>query len=85
MPEYFVSILNWPVEGENPEDAARNAYRSLKSDPTGFYLTVTDEEGSLCHVIKKKGRQQARLSPFGFKEREEFDSYEFEKEEEEDD
>lgn len=44
MPEYFVSILNWPVEGENEEDAARNAYRSLKGDSTGFFLTVTKEE-----------------------------------------
>lgn len=46
MPEYYVSILNWPVEGENPEDAARNAYRSLQSDPTGFFLTVTENPGT---------------------------------------
>lgn len=77
MPEYFVSILNWPVEAESLKDAARTAYISLKKDPTGFHLTVTDEEGSLCHIVDG-------YNPFGFKERGEFDTYDFEETPEDD-
>ena len=46
MAEYYVSLLNWPIEADTPEDAAREAYRSLKADPTGFYLTVTERPGT---------------------------------------
>lgn len=52
LPEYFISILNWPIEANNPEDAARSAYRSLKEDPTGFRFTVTEEEGTFGDITR---------------------------------
>lgn len=43
MPEYQVHILNWPIEADSPEGAAREAAAAILCDPTNFFFTVTDQ------------------------------------------
>jgi hypothetical protein len=42
--EHFVHILNWPVDADSDAEAARQAYESIKADPTGFFFSVTTRE-----------------------------------------
>lgn len=48
MPEYFVNILNWPVNADTPQRAAKVAAEMLDRDGgSGFEFTVTDKPGTL--------------------------------------
>lgn len=44
MPEYQIHILNWPIEADSPEEAAREATERIKRNPTGFLFCVTSED-----------------------------------------
>lgn len=43
MPAYNLHILNWEVEGKDPEDAVRNAIKLLQEEdgPKDFIWDVT--------------------------------------------
>lgn len=49
MAEFYVHLLNWPLEAESPAEAVKFAVSrlGLGTDASGFCFTVTDREGTL--------------------------------------
>jgi hypothetical protein len=51
LPEYYVSLVGWPVEADSPEEAAKSFYRMLleahHAGGMSPVLEVTDKEVKL--------------------------------------